>query len=160
MTSNNSITTPYLRTSRSFPEDISQLTVEINRTYLDIATAVNSRTIGVFPTNRNVATGETWFIKSRPQQSIRQTYPFGAIAAGASLSISYKIKGFDQFSRIFGTCVTAQPDSRPIPYASIGVNSNIDVRIDTANSVIIISVGAASPNVTSGLITIEWLSQV
>lgn len=160
MSSNNSITVPYLRTSRSFPEDLPQLTTEINRTYVDIALAVNSRTIGIFPTNRNAVTGESWFIKSRTQQSIRQTYTLGAIAPGTNISIPYVINGFDQFSRIFGTCKTSQPDSRPIPYASVGANSNIDVRIDTLNSLIIISNGSAAPDIISGLITIEWLSQV
>ena len=42
----------YLRTSREFPEELHQLTVEINKTYVDIANAVNARVIGLFPTNR------------------------------------------------------------------------------------------------------------
>lgn len=158
---NNSNQVPFLRTSREFPEeDIHQLTVEIDRAYLDISNAVNARTIGIFTVNRSSVTGESWFLSSnRRQQSQREVYPFGAIAPGGSLSIPYKTNGFDQFSRIYGTCLTGQPDARPIPYASVSANANIDLRIDTVNLNIIIANGAASPAIVSGLIILEWLSQ-
>jgi hypothetical protein len=150
----------YLRTSREFPEEIHQLSVEVNKTYVDTANAVNARTIGIFPTVRPAITGESWFLNNQRQQTLRQVYPFGAIAAGASLSIHYQTEGVAQFSRIYGTCKTALPDSRPIPYASVAANSNIDLRVDTAAGNIVISIGASSPNILSGLIVLEWLSQV
>ena len=40
---------PYLRTSREFPEDPKKLTLQISKSYIEIANAVNSRTISIFP---------------------------------------------------------------------------------------------------------------
>ena len=146
----------FLRTSREFPEEIKGLAFQCNKSYIDIANAVNARTIGIFSTNFPAITGESWFISgARRQQTLRQVYLFGAIAAGASLTIDVLV-GSMTFTRIFGTCITDQPDQRPIPYASVGVNSNIDVRVTSTQ--IIISVGAGSPNIISGIIDLEWLS--
>ena len=150
----------FLRTSREFPEEIHQLSIEINRSYVDIANTVNARTIGIFAVNRPAQTGESWYFSSTRNQALRQIYEFGAIAAGATLNIPYKISSFNRLVRLFGSVVTDFPDSRPIPFPSVTANGNIQVRLDTAGSQIVITVGAASPNVVSGFIDFEWLSQV
>lgn len=147
----------YLRTSREFPEDVHQLSFEINKTYVDISNAVNSRTIGIFPTNRPAITGESWFFTTVRQQGLRQVYIFGAIPAGGTISIPYKTQGFDRAIRLFGFCKTALPDERPIPYTSTAANSNIDVRLNTPTLTIVISNGAGGPNILSGQIVFEWL---
>lgn len=149
----------YLRSTRQFPEESKLFAEEVNKSYLDIAKAVNDRTIGIFPTTKPAITGEAWFITGNiRQQTLRQIYPFGVIAPGTFLSIPYFIPGFLQFTRIYGTALTAQPDSRPIPYASVGVNSNIDLRVDTVNFNIIIGNGAGAPQINSGIIILEWLT--
>jgi hypothetical protein len=150
---------PYIQTSRNFPEQARQLTVEITRAYIDIAIAVNKRTIGIFPTSKPAITGESWFVDdNRQRQTLREVYTFLAIAPGGSLSIRHNIStGTYEFTRIYGTCKTALPDNRPIPYASIAANSNIDLRVDATN--IIISNGAAAPAIVSGIIVLEWMSQ-
>lgn len=150
----------YLRTTREFPEEIHQLTVEVNRSYVDIANAVNARTIGIFPKNRPAITGESWFLTNQRQQTLRQVYTFGPIAPGAILTIPYIVNGFIQFTRIYGTCLTALPDARPIPYASVAANANIDLRVDTVNFLIVIANGAAAPAINSGIIILEWLSPI
>ena len=149
---------PYIRSSREFPENIHDLAFQSNKAYLEVANAINQRTIGIFPIIKSAITGEQWFInKNRKQQSLRQVYTFGTIAAGASLSIPYILHGFDQFVRIWGTTITTVPDNRPLPYASVTANANIELNVTPTN--IVIKVGAASPNLVSGLIIIEWLSQ-
>lgn len=150
----------YLRTSREFPEELHQLSVEVNKMYVDIANTVNARTIGLFPVNRFAQTGEAWFFTSTRQSTIRQVYQFGAIAAGATLNIPYKISSFNRLVRLFGAVKTDVPDERPIPYPSVTINANIEVRLDTVNNLIVIIIGAASPNIASGFIVFEWLSQV
>lgn len=148
----------YLQTSREFPEDPKQLNYILNKSYIDTANAVNVRTIGIFPINRSAITGESWFVsKNQRQQTLRQVYTFGAIAAGGVESIPYTVSGFVQFTRIYGTCLTAQPDARPIPYASTAANANIDLRVDTVNLRIIIRNGAVAPAIVSGLVVLEWL---
>jgi len=149
---------PYLRTSREFPEDLFQLTVEVNKTYVDVANAVNDRTISIFPTNRPAITGESYFFTSKRTQTFRQVYTFGAIAAGTLINIPDNITQLTQFTRIYGACITDLPDYRPIPYASVAAAHNIDLRVDqtTIPPSIVISVGASSPNVVSGIIVLEW----
>ena len=69
---------PYLRTTREFPQDIKQLTQEVNKSYLDIANAVNARTIGIFGVARPSVTGESWYIfGNRRQQTARQIFNIG-----------------------------------------------------------------------------------
>src|SRR5271165_3974619 len=67
----------YLRTSREFPEDIHQLSVEVNKTYIDIANVVNNRTIGIFPTSARAQNGEIWYLpKNTKFTGLRRVYPF------------------------------------------------------------------------------------
>lgn len=157
----NTQQSPYLPRQRNFPGASSdELSVEIDKTYIDIASRVNEKTIGLFGVSFQAITGEQWFLKGQPQkqQTIRQVFTFGAHAAGAPFSIPYSINGLDQFTRIYGTCLTDFPDYRPIPYASTLLNANIDIRIDINTSSIVIFPEAASPNIVSGLVVIEWLS--
>ncbi len=148
----------YLRTTRNFPEDLPQLTVEINKSYVDIANAVNNRTISIFPSNRPAITGESFFIsQARRQQTLRQVYPFDAIASGATLTIPHGINDFVQFTRMYGTCITDIPDYRPIPYVPTVQPNYIVLRADDTD---IIIVNGTGPNIVSGIIILEWLSAV
>jgi hypothetical protein len=153
----------YLRTSREFPEEIHQLAVEDNKAYVDIALAVNNRIIGIFPINRPAITGESWFLTTNRQQTLRQVYSFGAIAAGTELDIPHGITNFVQFTRIYGTVITVVPDYRPLPYVDpITLTTGIGLLVGTVAGVgvIRIIVGATSPNITSGTVVLEWLSAV
>lgn len=148
----------YIRTSRDFPLDPKQLRIELDKSYIDIANAVNVRIIGIFPTTVPAITGETWYMdNNQKRQTLREVYTFGMIAPGAFIDIPHRISGQYEFTRIWGTCKTNVPDSRPIPYASVAANSNIDVRVDATN--IVIQNGAAGPAIVSGIIVLEWLSQ-
>jgi len=150
----------YLRTSREFPEDLHQLSVEVNRSYIDVANAVNVRTIGLFPVNRCAITGESWYFTTSRQQALRQVYEFGTIAPGATLNIPYRDTGFNRLIRLFGTVLTAVPNYRTIPFSSATVvTDNIQVTLDHVNTQIIIVNGATAPSITSGFIVYEWLSQ-
>lgn len=157
MTTNIVNTMPYLRTSREYPyEDAHQLSVEVNKTYVDVANAVNQRTIGLFPVNNPAITGESFYLTNQRQQTLRQVYPFGAITAGSTLNIPINVKGVTQYSRIYGTCITSVPDNRPIPYASVVANGNIDLSVTTSNIVIV--AGSGGPNIVSGIIILEWIT--
>lgn len=149
---------PYLPRQRNFPNNIETLSVEIDKTYIDIASRVNEKTIGLFGVNFQVITGEDWFLQGQPrkQQTLRQVYAFGTIAPGASLTIPHNIRNIVQFTRIYGTCITSQPDYRPIPYSSIAANHNIDLRVDSTS--IVIANGGIAPTINSGLIILEWIS--
>ncbi len=73
---------PYLRTTRDFPEDSHQLSVELERAYIDIAARVNDRTIGIYTTNRPAVTGSSYYLSGQiRQQELRQVYTFTSTAS-------------------------------------------------------------------------------
>lgn len=155
----------YLRTTRDFPVDIHQLCVELTKSYIDIAAAVNKRTIGEFPTNKPAITGETWFINNTQQQTLRKIYRFGAISAGTELDIPININGFTEFTRIYGTVVTAT-DYRPLPYSDItSIMTNVAILVGPGSvppyvgvTCIRIVLGATAVPVIRGTAVLEWLS--
>ena len=60
---------PNLRTSRHFPSDNpDQLSIELEKAYIDIANAVNNRTIGLYPSNRPSGTGNSYYISKNQKQ--------------------------------------------------------------------------------------------
>lgn len=153
----------FLRTSREFPEQLHQLTMEVNKSYVDTASAVNSRIIGIFPLNRPAQNGETWFLLgNRRQQGFRQIYTF---TSTADIPLGFKISSISQFSRFFGT----YKDNISSWY---GLNGGTSVPIpgqitfyvvvdgaSTTTDTIKFSVGAGAPALTYGTIVLEWLSQ-
>lgn len=164
MSTNVQLKTPFLRTTRNFPEDIKLISLEVNRAYVDIANAVNSRTISLFPAVRPAVTGESWYYnKDQRQQTLRQVYPFGAISPGAELDIPHGITNFVQFTKIYGTVITNVPDYRPLPYVDpFSATNNIAILVGTVSgkSQIRIIVGNTAFAVVSGLAILEWLVNV
>lgn len=155
MTNNVINQVPYLRTSRNFPTEIGQLTVEINKAYVDIANAVNNRTISIFPTIFPAVNGESWFLTANQrQQALRQVYSFTS-----TTSIPHHIQVLDpsQFVRGFGSYTDGS-----LSYGLIfGSNTPIAGQISfyiTSTNIVFLS-GAGAPSVTKGIVVLEWLSQ-
>jgi hypothetical protein len=164
------LSSPYLRVQRLFPyDDVKNLSGQIDQAYIDIATKVNLRTIGIFPTNFQVATGETWYLAggSQRQQTLRQVYPFGPITPGTTILIptGININTLFLFTRIYGEIVTISGTNfRPIPYINPNLLSDgIGILVGNFGAPpvqnIQIIVGATSPAIGSGFVVLEWLSQ-
>jgi hypothetical protein len=147
--------TPYLRTSRHFPQEPQPLAVEINRSYVDTANAVNQRTIGIFPTNVPAVTGESWFVtNNQRQQTFRRVYPFTAAGNIAHGIIFADITGF---TRIYGT-FTNGTNWYPLPYVDVtAANNQVNV-IVTPTNITITAGGGSPPSITQGYVVLEWLS--
>lgn len=164
MTSNVINQVPYLRTSRLYPEDLVQLTVEVNKSYVDIANAVNNRTISLFPTTRPAITGESWFLdNNQRQQTLRQVYTFGAIAPGTELDIPTGINNLVSFTRIYGTVITTGADYRPLPYIDPGsLTTGMTILVGTVAGIqqIRIVLGATAVPVVSGIAVLEYLVNI
>lgn len=148
---------PYLRNQRDFPsDDLQKLTVEVDRSYIDIASKVNARTIGIFSVNFPIVTGEQWYISGQPnkQQTLRQLYTFtaaGNIAHGINLS---QISGF---TKIYGT-FTDGTNWYPLPYVDVA-NATNQINVYVSGTNIVITAGAgATPTIVSGFVVLEWLS--
>ena len=146
---------PYLRTSREFPEQIEQLSVEVNKSYVDVANAVNNRTISLFPTIRPAINGESWFVnKNQRQQALRQVYTFTTLPASIPHNIDNVIPG--QFLRGFGTYTDGTNTYGLIFGSSTAIAGQIVFYITSINIVFVSGAGAPVP--TSGRVTLEWLS--
>lgn len=158
--------TPYLRNQRQFPnDDLRELSNQVDHAYIDIAQKVNLRTIGLFAVNFQMVTGERWYLQGQAQvqQTLRQVYSFGAVVAGTELDIPTGITNLVEFTRIYGTCITNVPDYRPLPFADQGsATNNINILVATVAGSLQIRIlpGATGPNIVSGIIILEWLSQV
>jgi hypothetical protein len=146
---------PYLRTTREFPEEIRQLTVEINKSYLDIANVVNNRTIGLYPTTRPAITGESYFIRrNERQQTFRQVYVF---TTTASIAHGISIIDPNQFTLCFGSYTDGTNSYGLIFGTSVAIAGQISFYI-TATQIVFV-VGAGAPALTAGKIVLHWLSQ-
>lgn len=158
----------YLPTSRNFPQEMGQLSIELSKTYIDTANAVNNRTISIFPVTIPALNGESWFLTNQRQQGFREVYSFGTIAAGTELHIPTNIKNFYTFTRIYGVVLTAagsfgNPDYRPLPYVDPGGATGgmtILVANNAGTQIIRVVMGAASAGCTNGIVVLEWISNV
>lgn len=155
MSSNVPNNVPFLRTSRSFPTEIQALTVEIDRSYLDIANAVNARTIGLYSTNAFVTTGDAWYVNSNQKmQTTRKVYTFsgsGTINIPHGINL-HNIVGFTQIS---GTFKDAGNGWYPLPYVDRNATAN-QVSVAVVSTNIVIQSGV----IISGYCTLEFLSNV
>lgn len=158
---NNISQVPYLITSRDFPEDGKELSVVLNRAYIDIANAVNSRTIGIFTLNKPTITGEVWNMTSNTRfQSFRQVYTF---TSTSDISIGFKFSKVSSFIKFTGTFTDGTSWFGLIPASSLAIAGQISFYLTTGSAtsdVIKFVTGAGAPTLTSGTIVIEWLSKI
>jgi hypothetical protein len=152
---------PFLRTSRNFPEEIGQFTVEVNKAYVDTANAVNNRTISLFPSDRPAINGESWFqVGNLKQQGFRQIYPFTVTPpATVPIPILHRIMIVTpaQFVRGFGSYTDGTNTYGLIWGSTVAIAGQISFFISPTSIVFVIGAGAPVP--TSGVVILEWLSQ-
>jgi hypothetical protein len=153
MTANVVNQVAYLRTSREFPEEIHQLTVEVNKSYVDIANAVNNRTISIFPTNRPAITGESWFFNNQRQQTLRQFYPFTTTTA---IPHGINFINISQFTRLYGQYTDGTNWYGLIAGSNVAIAGQISFYLTPTD--IVFLVGGGAPAVTKGTVILEWLS--
>ena len=148
---------PYLRTTRNFPQEAQPLAVEVNRSYLDTAEKVNDRIIGIYPTSRPVINGESWFVsKNRKQQALRQVYPFTA-AGNIPHGIAWASVSFIS-PNSYGTFTDGTNWYGAIYASSTAIAAQISFYVTSTN--IVVLAGAAAPSIAQGYINLEWVSQV
>ena len=127
----------------------------MNRAYVDIANATNSRTIGIYPTNRPAITGDSYFVSgNQRQQSLRRVYNVtgtGNIAHGITLT---QIAGF---VKIYGT-FTDGTNWYTLPYTDpVAANNQISLTV-TPTNIVITAGGGTPPSIVSGWVVLDWIS--
>lgn len=149
---------PYLKTQWQFPyDDLRDLSHQIDIAYIDIASKVNNRIVGLFATGFPMVNGERWYVggSNTPQQALRQVYTFtgaGSIPHGidfASLSLVT--------SKSYGSYTDGTNWYGVIYASSVAIAGQATFYVTPTN--IVITLGAGVPAITSGIIVLEWLSQ-
>jgi hypothetical protein len=150
---------PFLRTSRNFPEEAQPLAVEVNRSYVDIAEKVNERTIGIFATNRGAVTGESWFLTSQRQRTLRQIF---SITGPGNINHGININSVVMFTRIYGTFVDNSTPVKyfPLPYVDATAANNQIQLVVTSTQIQVTAGGGAPPTIVKGIVVLEWLTNV
>ena len=162
MTSNIVNQIAYLRTSREFPAEINQLSIQTDKAYIDTATAVNNRTISIFPTNLPAVNGESWFlVGNKRQQAFRQVFIL-TVMAGAFVAVNHGIMEVQpgQFIRCFGE-YTDGSDTFGLIYGSNSATTipgQISFYVSATQIVFIADPAAPVP--TAGIVVLEWISRV
>lgn len=147
---------PYLRSSRSFVEDIHHMSIEMNKAYIDIANCVNNRTIGIFSSSRPVTTGESWFYdENGKHQGQRQIFTF---TTTANIPHGVLTINVNKFSRCYGSWTDGTNWYGLINGSNVAILGQISFYITPTD--IVFLVGAGAPALVSGIVVLEWLSNV
>lgn len=150
---------PYLRNQRQFPnENLKDLSKEVDLAYIDIASKVNERSIGIYAVNYSMVTGDQWYLtgSNQKQQTLRRLYTFTAVG---NIAHGLTLTQLSAITKIYGT-FTDGTNWLPLPYVDvINVTNQVNVYVSPTN--IVITAGAGTPpTITSGYVVLEWLSQV
>lgn len=155
MTTNIINQVAYLPTSRNFPREVNQLIVELDKSYIDIANAVNNRIISIFPTNVAAINGESWFLNNERQQGFRQIYSINNFAA---FDHNLNFNSIATFTAIRGIGFDGA-NYYPIPYINPSTPAaSVGIYVTTTQVTFIKP--SPSPAIVSGIIILEWISQV
>jgi hypothetical protein len=158
MTANIANTAPFLRTAREFPTNVEKLTLQINKSWVDIANTVNARIIGLFSVNLSAITGEEWFlVQNQKQQTLRQVFTFTTFA---SITHNINITDSDQFTRCWGS-YTEGTNSYGIIWGNLGgkIPNNVSFYLTSTQIIFQVDAGAIPIGANgSGRVILEWLS--
>ena len=145
---------PFLRQQRLFPQEAQPLSVEIDRAYVDIANAVNNRTIGAYASNNSIQTGDYWYLGGLRYSGFRQFYTF---TAAGNIPHNINTSNIFGFTKITGT-FTDGSIWYPLPYVDVNSAANQVILYVTSTNIVITRGGGSPPVIVSGFCVLEWLS--
>ncbi len=149
-------TVPFIKTSRNFPQDSAEnLSQELDKAYIEIAQAINTRTIGLFPINRPAITGNAFFLTPARRQTLRQVYVFTTTA-----TINHNIHDINpnDFTNCNGSFTDGTNNFGLIWASNVAIAGQITFYL-TATQIIFL-IGAGAPTLTTGRVILEWISAV
>lgn len=139
----------------TFSKDFNQFLLQFSDLYQKLATASNSKDIGLYE-SVEILNGQQYFtaaprIKS---QVYRKCFLVTAIAPGATLNIAHGIT-YNELTRIYGTYHTAVRNG-PLPRVSATLVTD-QVSLDVVGPNIVIINGATAQAILSGKVTLEYI---
>lgn len=142
-----------LREQRLFPQEAQALSVEVDRSYVDISTKVNDRIIGFYTQNGILITGEKMVINGERYDGFRNFYIFTGTAA---INHGITIYNLSQFTNCFGTYTDGTNSYGLIYGTSVAIAGCISFYV--TNTQIIFVLGAGAPALTGGRIILNWFN--
>lgn len=146
--------TPFLFTSRRFPQEPSQLSLELSKSYIEIANAVNTRSIGIFPASKAAINGQRWYLGQQlvnpNQQGFTQVYP---ITSFTTFNHGLNLDSIDRFTQCWGG-YTDGTNWNGVTWAlPAGIAGQVTFYI-TSTQVVFVGVAA----ITKGQIVLQWIA--
>lgn len=153
--------TPYLRSSREFPENIKDLAFQSNKAYLEVANAINQRTIGIYSVNKPSINGKEYFFTSQKQQGLMKMYSF---TNTLNIDLGFKLNSLSKIIHMYGTYTDGTSYFGLISASNIAIAGQISFFVtvngaSTTSDIIQFVIGAGAPILTNGTIIIEWASK-
>lgn len=148
---------PYLPISIQFNSEGTLLVQQLNSMYNAISYRMNNREVSIYDLQETL-TGQKWTDSTNLQvqkETYRKVFEFSGIAAGATLNIAHGINTIAQFTKFYGSFITAA-DNRPLPYVDEAAATN-QVSVKRVGSNLVIINGATAPAITSGILVVEYL---
>lgn len=142
----------FLREQRTFPQEAQPLSVEMDRSYVEIANKINDRTIGFFATTYPSVTGEKWLINGVTYQGFRQLYTF---TSSGNINHNLDIANMYTFTRSYGM-FSDGTNWYPLPYVNATAVAN-QVQVIVTPTQIQITTGGGAPAISSGFVVLEWI---
>lgn len=156
MTSSSPIGNAFLPTSQNFNLDETQLKIQLNKLYTEVANSVNLKENAVYDLVE-VQNGEQFWnpnSTSVKRYCFRKLVVVGIIATNSSATYAHGITGATLFTHIYGGCVTAIGGFRSLPYPSVSATG---IEIEVGATTITIFNGPAAPGIVNGVVILEYL---
>jgi hypothetical protein len=153
--------TPFLREARAFPEEVVSLAFQSSKAYLEVANAINQRTIGIYPVGKSAITGNGYYFSSQKQTGLRQMYAF---TTTANIDLGFKLTSLSRIIQMYGTYTDGISTFGLIAGTSVAIAGQISFFVtvnlaSTTSDIIQFVVGAGAPALVSGTIVLEWASK-
>lgn len=151
------MSSPLLPSIRYLPEDPKLLHRELINNFVEVASAVNSRTIGTYDTERVFSGNKLFPLTVNQFRDIyRLVVEVGAINAGATVNTAHNIPNISAMVKLYGVGVDATPNYYPLPFSDPGA-LNQQILLSANNTNVTITNGAGNPNLTSAIVVIEYV---
>lgn len=144
---------PYLPLQRNFlHKDPNMLSETLDKSYVEIASRVNERSIGTYAPNTPLLTGDKYYMKGQPQSSQRQLY---MINSTASIPHNIIVSQIGEVTKMYGQYTDGANWYALQPGTNMAIAGQVTFYIDSTN--INFLVGAGAPVLTRGTVVIEWI---
>ena len=152
MTTNTKRTGVNLPSTRFFPDkDPKQLSLELNKSYTDIAIQVNNKTSGIYSSSVT-SSGEVWEINGEKKFTLRQVIFFHSAGSFPHEAL------FDKITKSYGTFADSAGTWYPLLHTSIMALDEQTTYSIGANTITIVQgAGAGIPAIVNGHLVFEWI---